>query len=64
MDVMVADTSVLIDLERGHLLEQSFALPFKFKVPDLLYRRMNSRTGRKARHSANTFSDWGCNWLN
>lgn len=37
MDVMVADTSVLIDLERGHLLEQSFALPFKFKVPDLLY---------------------------
>ena len=37
MDVMVADTSVLIDLERGRLLEQSFALPFKFKVPDLLY---------------------------
>ena len=38
MDVMVADTSVLIDLERGRLLEQSFALPFRFKVPDLLYR--------------------------
>ena len=38
MEVMVADTSVLIDLERGSLLEQSFALPFRFKVPDLLYR--------------------------
>ena len=35
---MVADTSVLIDLERGSLLEQSFALPFRFRVPDLLYR--------------------------
>ena len=35
---MVGDTSVLIDLERGSLLEQSFSLPFRFKVPDLLYR--------------------------
>ena len=35
---MVADTSVLIDLERGSLLEQCFPLPFEFKVPDLLYR--------------------------
>ena len=35
---MVADTSVLIDLERGSLLEQCFSLPFEFKVPDLLYR--------------------------
>ena len=35
---MVADTSVLIDLERGSLLEQCFLLPFEFKVPDLLYR--------------------------
>lgn len=41
---MVADTSVLIDLERGNLLEQSFNLPFRFKVPDLLYRNeMESR---------------------
>ncbi|MDE2715768.1 MAG: hypothetical protein OXI33_01990 [Chloroflexota bacterium] len=47
MDVMVADTSVLIDLERGSLLEQSFALPFRFKVPDLLYRNelLNRRQG-------------------
>lgn len=44
---MVADTSVLIDLERGSLLEQSFALPFRFKVPDLLYRNelLNRREG-------------------
>ena len=38
MDVMVADTSVLIDLERGQFLERTFALPFRFRVPDLLYR--------------------------
>lgn len=39
MNVMVADTSVLIDLERGNLLERCFSLPFRFTVPDLLYRR-------------------------
>ena len=45
MDVMVADTSVLIDLERGRFLEHTFALPFRFKVPDLLYR--NELANRK-----------------
>jgi hypothetical protein len=39
MDVVVSDTSVLIDLERGHLLEPVFRLPFSFAVPDLLYNR-------------------------
>ena len=39
MNVMVADTSVLIDLETGNLLERCFGLPFQFTVPDLLYRR-------------------------
>ena len=39
MKVLVSDTSVLIDLERGSLLETSFALPFDFAVPDLLYRQ-------------------------
>ena len=39
MKVLVSDTSVLIDLERGALLEASFRLPFEFAVPDLLYRR-------------------------
>ncbi len=37
--VLVSDTSVLVDLERGHLLEDMFLLPFEFAVPDLLYRR-------------------------
>jgi hypothetical protein len=37
--VLVSDTSVLIDLDRGGLLEAAFALPFRFTVPDLLYKR-------------------------
>lgn len=39
MAVLVSDTSVIIDLERGTLLEDLFRLPFEFAVPDLLYRR-------------------------
>ena len=39
MRVLVSDTSVLIDLERGGLLKASFRLPFRFAVPDLLYER-------------------------
>lgn len=39
MKVLVSDTSVLIDLERGSFLETSFRLPFEFAVPDLLYER-------------------------
>ena len=45
MNVMVADTSVLIDLERGGLLERCFDLPYQFTVPDLLYR--NELAGRQ-----------------
>lgn len=37
--VLVSDTSVLIDLTRGSLLEASFSLAFRFVVPDLLYER-------------------------
>ena len=37
--VLVSDTSVLIDLKRGSLLEASFCLAFRFVVPDLLYKR-------------------------
>ncbi len=37
--VLVSDTSVLIDLKRGSLLEASFRLPYRFIVPDLLYER-------------------------
>ena len=39
MKVLVSDTSVLIDLDRGTLVEATFRLPFKFTVPDLLYER-------------------------
>jgi len=39
MNVLVSDTSVLIDLERGGLLEVAFRLPCEFVVPDLLYKR-------------------------
>jgi predicted nucleic acid-binding protein len=37
--ILVSDTSVLIDLERGQLLDSCFTLPHEFAVPDLLYRR-------------------------
>lgn len=39
MRVLVSDTSVLIDLERGQLLAHAFQLPYEFVVPDLLYKR-------------------------
>lgn len=39
MEVLVSDTSVLIDVERGSLLDACFGLPFSLVVPDLLYRR-------------------------
>jgi hypothetical protein len=39
MRILVSDTSVLIDLERGQLLEATFGLEWEFAVPDLLYKR-------------------------
>jgi len=39
MKILVSDTSVLIDLERGSFLDSCFKLPFEFVVPDLLYKR-------------------------
>ncbi len=39
MKVLVSDTSVLIDLERGGFVEAIFSLPFEFAVPDVLYNR-------------------------
>jgi hypothetical protein len=39
MIVLVSDTSVLVDLERGGLLDACFGLPFEFAVPDLLFKR-------------------------
>jgi hypothetical protein len=37
--VLVSDTSVLIDLHRGQLLEPALRLPYDFAVPDLLFER-------------------------
>jgi hypothetical protein len=39
MRVLVSDTSILIDLERGALLRVAFALDVELVVPDLLYER-------------------------
>ena len=37
--LLVSDTSVLIDLERGKLLQTTFKLPAPLAVTDLLYER-------------------------
>ncbi len=39
MTILVADTSVLIDLERGGLLAHAFSCGLTMVVPDLLYAR-------------------------
>lgn len=39
MIILVSDTSVLVDLERGGLLEQAFSCGLTMVVPDLLYER-------------------------
>jgi hypothetical protein len=39
MIILVSDTSVLIDLERGGLLEPAFSCGLDMVVPDLLYSR-------------------------
>ena len=37
--VLVSDTSVLVDLQRGGVLEIALQLPYEFAVPDLLFER-------------------------
>lgn len=39
MIILVSDTSILIDLDRGGLLEAAFACGLTMVVPDLLYER-------------------------
>jgi hypothetical protein len=39
MTVLVSDTSVLIDLERGGFLQSIFSLAYEFAVPDVLFRQ-------------------------
>jgi len=37
--VLVSDTSILIDLERGEIIEAAFKTTYEVAVPDLLYQR-------------------------
>ena len=37
MQLLICDTNILIDQEEGQLLEQFFQLPYKFRVPDILF---------------------------
>ena len=37
--LLVSDTSVLIDLQRGGILHTIFQLPFDIGVPDVLFER-------------------------
>jgi hypothetical protein len=46
--VLVADTSVLIDLERSELLRSAFRLEMEFVVPDLLYEHELKGNGGEA----------------
>jgi hypothetical protein len=39
MRVLVSDTSVLVDLERGNLLVRAFSLEGTFAVPDVLFEQ-------------------------
>lgn len=39
MQILVSDTSVIIDLERANLLEVVFRTTLKFAMPDLLFER-------------------------
>ncbi len=39
MKILVSDTSILIDLERGALLDALFQLQYEFVVPDILFDR-------------------------
>lgn len=48
VNVLVSDTSVLIDLERGSLPETTFGLAFQFAVPDLLHHRELAEHGGPA----------------
>lgn len=37
MQLLISDANILIDMEKGQLLELMFKLPFDFRVPDLLF---------------------------
>ena len=45
MKVLMSDTSVFADLERGDLLNSCFRLPLQFAVADLLYKQELTKHG-------------------
>jgi predicted nucleic acid-binding protein len=47
MQILVSDTSVIIDLERANLLEQVFETSMSFVMPDLLFEREFPTDGQR-----------------
>jgi hypothetical protein len=47
MQILVSDTSVIIDLERAKLLEKVFEGPMNFVMPDLLFEREFPSDGQR-----------------
>jgi hypothetical protein len=48
--LLISDTSILIDLERGHIIERAFRISYDLAVPDVLYRReLEPYNGRQLR---------------
>jgi predicted nucleic acid-binding protein len=37
MIILISDANIIIDMEEGRLIHLLFALPHRFKVPDILY---------------------------
>ncbi|MCY4460668.1 MAG: hypothetical protein OXC26_09795 [Albidovulum sp.] len=58
--ILVSDTSVLVDPERGILVEAAFRPPFEFAVPDLLYDR---DSGSMAGRNWSVWSSASRNWM-
>lgn len=48
MNLLVTDSSVLIDLERADLVRAAFSLPFSFAVSDILYSHELQASGGQA----------------
>ena len=58
--IMVSDTSVLVDLDRGSLLDAAFRLSSEFAVPDLLYKReLENHSGDRLRRLSITVTRRG-----
>ena len=49
MRVIVSDSSIIIDLAKGELIEPALALPFEFVIPDALFENELINLGRYRR---------------